>query len=365
MDVERIAIIEPSEWNAAVSASDDTWIFHRWEWFEMTANVWDLENHFFVIRNQGQIVAGIPLQISQANPPTQRVAQASAMGHSGPFVRANVSARKKSQYLNQLATAVKLFAAERQIPVVQCSLPPMAKSQLRNQSGVNSLQLSGWQDTSTLSVVVDLRLPQEDLWFGLSSSTRQTITKARSDGYTVEKTSWPEQVDVYYQIHQETYTRTGVRPHPKSYFQGITDVMAVNSLATPWVCLDSRGQTVGFLNMAHDDCTGENTGAYYWTGCSQSEHLASGVNYLLMWHAILGAQAEGYQSFDVGEIILTPEQVKEKGLSIFKRKFGGELRRLYRGQMTVPLSSKSRILDFSWRCGRKAKKVLSSTVGMA
>ncbi len=365
MDVERLAIIKPNEWNAAVFASEDTWIFHRWEWFGMTAKVWDLENHFFVIRNQGQIVAGIPLQISRTNPPSQRVARASAMGHSGPFVRANVSAKKRRQYLDRLATAVALFAAEYQIPAVQCSLPPIAKAHLYDHTGVNSLQLSGWQDASTLTVIVDLRLPQDDLWFGLSSSTRQAITKAQSGGYTVEKTRWSEQVDAYYQIHQETYERTGVRPHPKSYFQGIADVMEASRIASLWVCMDSEGSAVGFLNMAHDDRAGENTGAYYWTGCSQSEHLASGVNYLLMWHAILGAQAEGYQSFDIGEIILAPEQVKEKGLSIFKRKFGGDLRRLYRGQMTVPLSSKSRILDFSWRCSRKAKKVLGSTVGMS
>ena len=278
----------------------------------------------------------------------------------GMFLR-----KKKRKYLDQLATAVTLYAAERQIPAVQCSLPPIAKSQLCNHSGVNSLQLSGWKDASTLSVIVDLRLPQDDLWFGLSSSTRQAIAKARSDGYTVEKTSWSKQVDVYYQIHQETYARTGVRPHPKSYFQGIADVMEASRIASLWVCMDSEGRAVAFLNMAHDDRAGENTGVYYWTGCSQSEHLASGVNYLLMWDAILGAQTEGYQSFDVGEIVLTPKHAKAKNLSIFKRKFGGNLRRLYRGEMTVPLSAKTRILDFSWRCGRKAKKVLSSTVGMA
>ncbi len=365
MEVERIAVIEPGEWNAAVFASEDTWIFHRWEWLGMTATVWDLENHFFVIRNQGQIVAGIPLQISRESPPSQRVARASAMGHSGPFVRANVSTKKRRQYLEQLATVVALFAAERQIPAVQCSLPPIAKSQLSNHSGVNSLQLSGWQDASTLSVIVNLRLSQDDLWCGLSASTRQAITKAQSGGYTVEKTRWSEQVDAYYQIHQETYERTGVRPHPKSYFQGMADVMESSRIASLWVCMDSKGIAVGFLNIAHDDRTGENTGAYYWTGCSQGEHLASGVNYLLMWNAIVGAQAEGYQSFDVGEVVLAHKQSKVKNLSIFKRKFGGELRRLYRGQMTVPLSSKSRILDFGWRCGRKAKKVLGSTVGMA
>ena len=47
MDVERIAIIEPSEWNTTVIDSEDTWIFHRWEWLGMTAKVWDLENHDF------------------------------------------------------------------------------------------------------------------------------------------------------------------------------------------------------------------------------------------------------------------------------------------------------------------------------
>lgn len=364
MDVERIATVEPSEWNATVFASEDTWIFHRWEWLSMTAKVWDLENHFFVVRKQDRIVAGIPLQIPRGTPPSQRVARASAMGHSGPFVLENVSEKKRRQYLDLLATAVRRFAADYQIPTVQCSLPPIAKSQLCNDAGVNSLQLSGWEDTSTISVIIDLTLPYDDLWSGLSSSTRQAITKARSDGYTVEKTSWPEQVAAYYEIHQETYTRTGVRPHPKTYFQGIADGMAVNKLASLWVCMDSDGRAVGFLNTAHDDHAGENTGALYWTGCSRSEHLASGVNYLLMWNAIIGAQKEGYQSFDVGEIVLALDQNKANNLSIFKRKFGGELRRLYRGQMIVPLSSKYRVLDFSWRCGRKAKRVLSSTIRM-
>jgi hypothetical protein len=137
-------------------------------------------------------------------------------------------------------------------------------------------------------------------------------------------------LDEYYRVHVETYHRTGVRPHPRAYFAGIATTIAKDGHAVLWVGRDASNHPVAFHN-----CARFRDGSLYWTGCCETSHLPSGVNYLLFWHALAGAQEDGCGWYETGEAFPNTDDSKLKGLTLFKAKFGGELYRYYRGEIRL------------------------------
>ena len=208
-------------------------------------------------------------------------------------------------------------------------LPPLAANNMANTRGVNTLVLNGWEDVSTLTRLVDLGLPQSDLEAAAADAGRK-IRRARDRGYTVAPGNWNELVDEYYTMHTQTYQRTGAAPHPRSYFEGIAEGFSARKNALLWVCRSADGQPVAFHNSARFKL-----GAAYWSGCSQYDHAQAGVNYLLFWHAIMGAKEDGYKFYDVGEAFPNSPDRKLGGLTQFKSKFGGDLYRFYRGRFSL------------------------------
>jgi hypothetical protein len=136
-------------------------------------------------------------------------------------------------------------------------------------------------------------------------------------------------LDEYYLTHLETYRRTGASHHPKEYFEIIAET-AHRGQAVLWVGRDPSGKPVAFHN-----CARYRKGSLYNTGCCKTEHLRSGINYLLFWNAIVGAKEDGCNWYEVGEVFPNETGGKLRGLSIFKEKFDGELYRYYRAEIQL------------------------------
>jgi hypothetical protein len=96
------------------------------------------------------------------------------------------------------------------------------------------------------------------------------------------------------------------------------------------VGFDPLGKPVAF----HNDARFKNA-AMYHTGCSETLHLRSGINYLLFWEAICGEKVDGLLWYESGEVFPAAKLGKEKGLTDFKSKFGGELHRVFRGEKII------------------------------
>jgi len=140
-------------------------------------------------------------------------------------------------------------------------------------------------------------------------------------------------VEAYYDVHKETYLRTGVQPHPKAYFEGIARQSTQHHLL--WVGFDPLGKPVSF----HNDARFQHSSLYH-TGCSETAHMNSGINYLLFWEAIVGAKADSCRWYEIGEAFLSAAEGKDKGLNGFKSKFGGELHRFFRGELFIEPAQK-------------------------
>ena len=317
-----------------VLASPDGWVFSLYEWQEAITAVprWQLEEYSFGVEQDGCLLAVVPLH----HVPSLRQLHSSGFGGSGPVLGANLGHKQRARVLAAIRDHISELALKLDAERLHISLSPVTRRSLSNRWGVNPLVLEGFDDRSSHTKVVDLSLSEDRLWSDLSASARQSIRKAQSSGYTARRCEWQVMLDAYYETHCENYRRTQVDPHPREYFEGIASLVAPLGHSVLWVGFSPENLPVAFHNSAR-----LGPGGMYHTGCSRTAHLASGVNYLLMWESLIDAKREGLGYYEVGEIFPRASAGKEFGLSTMKSKFGGDIHRTFRGEFLFDLPQES------------------------
>lgn len=313
--------------------SPDGWPFalSSWRRIILTVSEWKLEDHSFAMLDGSQICAVVPMQIDRRN----GTLGLTGWGGCGPVITGDVSGRARDLIRVALMRVVDETATRLGASAVRMSVPPVTATAI-NGRGVNLFSSCGLDDCSGISQVIDLSPDDAALWRGLSETARQTVRKAEKVGITIVQANWPEMLDRYYRIHQENYLRTGVTPHPKSYFAGIAHEMADVGYSVLWAALDRNGDAIAFHNDMHFGA-----GAWYHTGCSTDSGLATGANYLLFWKSMLGAKAAGRRWYDCGEIFPPGSDKKLSGLTFFKTRFGGESHRFLKASKVYGLADRN------------------------
>lgn len=262
----------------------------------------------------------MPLQFN----PSSKTIASSGWGGVGPVLVSGLSKKQRTRVLQIALDHAESLGRELGAEQLEFWLSPVTLTSLNSKWGVNPYVFFGFEDNSGLSQVIDLSKTENELWKDVSETTRHAIAKAQKAGFVVEETSWPEAVDDYYAMHCETYRRTGVSPHPKTYFEGIAREMWPKGHSVLWAVRNVEGRTLAYHNAVWF-----RESAFYHTGCSTAAALQEGVNYLLFWHALLTAKYKGIRWYDCGEI--APGAVgKRQGLTTFKTKFGGEPHRFFK-----------------------------------
>lgn len=314
-----------AEWDALVHSSPDGWVFSLWGWQELilTVETWALEDHSFAIHEGRRLLAVTPLQYSLDS----GLMASTGWGGSGPVIDGRLDGKTRNKLMRQAIQHCIDIARERGAAGYEVSLSPVTATSISSAWGVNPLVFSGLEDRSGLAQVIDLSKSEDELWNHLTSDARSQIKQARIAGYYVESVNWLEHVDRYYDLHRATYKRTGVSPHQREYFVGIANHTASTGNSVLWAAYRTDGEIVAYHNAAWFGA-----GASYHTGCSTLEDRNASVNYLLFWEAMLGAKHAGMRWYECGTIFpgATATQ-KQKGLSTFKAKFGGQPHRQFFG----------------------------------
>ncbi len=297
-------------------SSPDGWPFalSSWRRLILAVDEWQLEDHSFAVFDGTQMCAVVPMQLDRRN----GALGMTGWGGCGPVIGGPAS-KRRDVVRTAVIQMVDQKAAKLSASTVHLSVPPVTVSAIGNSRGVNPFAFCGLEDRSGIAQVIDLSPDEATLWRGLSETARQTARKAEKHGIIIVRANWAEMLDSYYIVHQENYRRTGVMPHPKSYFSGIAHEMAETGYSVLWVALNREGHVIAFHNDMHFG-----VGAWYHTGCSTDAALKNGANYLLFWKSMLGAKAAGRRWYDCGEIFPVSADKKRDGLTLFKTRFGGE-----------------------------------------
>jgi SAM-dependent methyltransferase len=314
--VVQSADIPDDAWDEVVNASPDGWTFALSGWRRLILRVepWAFEDKSFGMASGETLIGVMPLQFQRAS---GRLA-ASGWGLTGPIVR---DIENRASVTAAMITHVRTVAESLGATRIEMGRSPLTAAAIAHPED-QPFGAFGFQDVSTQTRMIALDGGEDALWRGLAKNARQMVQRAKGLGYSVRRTNWAEMVDAYYRAHVDTYTRTGVSPHPRAYFEGIATEMAPRGHAVLWTGFAPDGQPVAFHN---DSRFGQ--GSLYHTACSVADHAGSGINYWLMWESIIGARRDGCRWYEVGEVFPDAVDGKSRGLTVFKSKFGGELRR--------------------------------------
>lgn len=328
MKISKLSPDLAFSWDKLVADSNEGWLYGLSDWLRHIVSIerWNFKDYSFGVMKEGSLVGAMPLQLTMDG----RLCS-TAMGPSGPMLANGLSAKERHNVFTEMIRRIRGIAAEVGAHELEISISAGSKSCLKNPQAENWLLTHGFEDISTDTWMVELNASQDELYRRLSSNAKREIKEAQSKGYRVREIVNRDEMDVYYDLHLETYSRTGATPHPKEYFLGMYDHFTARGLSKIWVAQNRKGKPVGFFNAAiYKDC------ALYWTSCSRSEDCRSGINYLMIWHSMCAAKEQGIPYFECGEAFTEAlPGSKLKGLTDFKGKFGGRLHRFYKGRLTL------------------------------
>lgn len=324
--VERHAATRDA-WDAVVEASPEGWVFALSGWLDLVAEVprWGLRDVSFAIKQDNRLVAVIPLQEVTA----ERRLSCGGWSCTMPTIVGDLADGERQRILQTAFGEIRRRAKRAGASRIDFGVSPVCRTALESRNGINPLLAFGVSDASSHSRILDLALSEEQIHAQLAQDARQKIKRAQTDGLTAEPVAWVEALDRYYELHCETYRRTGATAHMREYFSGIARHLDGRH-AVLWAARDRDGTIIAFH---HDLRTA--SGCQYHMGCSTLAALESGANYLLFWHAILGAKAAGCRWYEIGEVFPGVLTGKEHGLSVFKSKFGGDVYRSFRGSILL------------------------------
>lgn len=195
---------------------------------------------------------------------------------------------------------------------------------------INPVIFFGYKNVMSQAYVIDLKQNNDDIFRAYSQTTRNLINKCSKDVNIniVEAQPTLEDMELYYNLHVETYLRTGVNPHPKSYFQHIFFNILPKKICR--ILFLYNGKT---LVAAHNTLLFKDA-AIYWTGASITDK-GEGESRLLMHKQIMYAKMHGCKYYEVGEAFPNERYGKLKGLNDFKKSFGGFLHPLFAGEYKI------------------------------
>jgi hypothetical protein len=313
-------------WNAFVDASDDAWLWHRSEFQEALAT-WPRRNDrsFALIDPNGRdrVQAVVPVQLVR-----NRLGLASIESFGGPAFPNSIRRKHRIRLFDTVRHHLAEMGKQVHAGSIAVGMPPLAPN-LRSERcpRVNPLIEAGFDNCISQTWLVDLSGGDEAVWGRMEGRARTAVRKAEKAGVAVRVADRPNDIDVYYSLHRETYERTGVRAHPKAYFEAIWRELLPQGLARVWIA-ELNGDAVAAENFAV-----YKGAAWYWTGAATTTGLDVEANSMLQWHAMRWMMCAGVRWYDTGEAFPQARSGKLKGLSDFKRSFGGELSPVFRGTL--------------------------------
>ena len=319
-------------WDNFVEDSDEAWLWHRFD-LQDALSAWPgtYDLSFAVMdRASGEgIVAVVPLHLTQSR--RMHVFGWNVLNSlGGPACANHLEKKQRRNILGFLLARVRELARKYEAVEVNFSLSPMAPA-YRGLQGprVNPLLGLGCENVMSQTWIINLKQGKESIWNNMESRARTAIRKGEKEGLRIRPASGSTDLEIYYDLHCETYRRTRVRPHPMEYFRAV------------WHDFLSQGLScVYFAEWGGKPVAAGNFGIYkragiYWTGAANRQGLLLQASSLLQWIAMQWMVDHDVEWYETGEAFPHLHEGKLRGLDQFKRSFGGEMFPLYRGRMIL------------------------------
>lgn len=340
------AEIDRAVWDAFVDASDEAWLWHRYDLLDALAT-WPgrRDISFCVVEDDGDAIVAL-LPLDNVRHTTGKIVHWGYFDSLGGIAfRSNLVPKVRQNVWNIARARLMELAVRHDAMEINFSIAAPTPS-VRGERAplINPLLHLGFQNFLTQTWMVDLRGGEEAVWKNMEGRARTAVRKAEKNEVTIRRADRAGDLDIYYALHCETYARTGAHPHPKAYFETIWNKFQTAGFAAIYFA-EQKGQVIAAENFALFK-----KAALYWTGAATDEGLAASANSLIQWTAMQDMIRQGIEWYDVGAGFPHYREGKLRSLSDFKKSFGGTLVPFFRGRLDVP-GTKFKVLRFlrSWR----------------
>lgn len=334
-----------SKWDAFVDQSDEAWFWHKLDFFD----AWPYgENCSFCIVDEKNEIVLIQMLLIERREKKKciRVKRFHGIPYIGKYMWGGSSlssigglARKNGLTIKEERNISRVYMEYMDNLILEESVSDFNYSIQATLSKryfpsvcplVNPLIFFGYQNSMKQSYIIDMSADLEDIFRGYSQTTRNLIYRCQRDEKIriVEAQPIENDLNIYYNLHVETYSRTGVTPHPKAYFEHIFFEILKKGYCHILFCYREERPIAAHNILIYKDS------AMYWTGCSASDK-GDGESRLLMHEQIIYAKDKGAQYFEVGEAFPNIRYGKLKGLNDFKKSFGGQLHPIFSGAYLI------------------------------
>jgi lipid II:glycine glycyltransferase (peptidoglycan interpeptide bridge formation enzyme) len=335
-NVRSFTDVDPEEWDAMVDGSQEGWLYQTSAWVEYAQRWGSKSVSFAVYDRNGLIVAVVPLYADHVRKGGLRIKRL-LTGLSGPVIRQGLSPRTHRRvsdfiFRNIDDLAERLHADMLQVRLTTCApayLPPLrsAINPLLYQGIAPPVHVGLLGGANTLTRVIFLDKDEDVLFREMDEDCRNAVRQGERHGFQFVQGSASADVEIYVQLHRETWARTGLTPHPKEYFMDMWNTFAPDGRMVLLFAYDGTEVAATLLLHVYKG------NVFYWGGASAEKSQRFRCNNYLMWNAIKWAKSSGFSVFEIGTFYPFPSvSAKEFAVGKYKAQFGRDTLACYEGQ---------------------------------
>jgi len=317
--------IDRGQWDALVDASGEAWLWHRADFIE-AQSTWPgrRDVSFGVFDSRGVLCAAMPIWCGTTR--MARVISRRYMRSAGlACVPSLQQDRRKELYRCVTQHLTELLDREdaEHLGVTLSPLTPFVRPPIAPT--INPLLAIGLSDASAHTWVVDLTEPADTIRSRYTGGVRHSLRRAGRSPYVLREASGGRDLETYYRLHHDTFSRSGGEIEPFEYYRIIFERFIPSGLARV-VFFERDGRVIAGHNTAiYKDA------AHYWTGASVAD--PDGANHTLLDSQIIAARERGLSLYETGVACINRGDAKERGISEYKRSFGATLAPVHAGRL--------------------------------
>ncbi|MFH1610900.1 MAG: peptidoglycan bridge formation glycyltransferase FemA/FemB family protein [Patescibacteria group bacterium] len=223
---------------------------------------------------------------------------------------------KNKKILELLIQEIKKIAEQKNI--IFCRIAPPYKNEIKGFDDFKKPKLLTNLKEPENTLVLDLSKSEDELLKLMHQKTRYNIRLAEKKGVVIKQ---EKNVDVFYNLIQETAERDKINIFDKKYYQ---DLLNNNLNIIQLTAYHEEDPLSSIIVVGYGDA------ATYFYGASSDEKRNLMPNYLIQWKAIQWAKENGYRHYDFWGIQREETRNKKQetkdwlGITKFKRGFVGK-----------------------------------------
>jgi hypothetical protein len=197
-------------------------------------------------------------------------------------------------------------------------------------AGTELLEGLGFSMKKRWEFLLDIDMPEEELWKSFNTKKRNKIKKGRKAGWGIVRGNSLEHVMQFRGLALETQKRKNEQGilfpvADEKEYRLLKNMLMDMGLGRLYLALDKEDQPVAgafFVGSNQSDT------AYYMLSSANHEGLRGAAPDLLLWTAITDFQKDGYRLFNLGGVSegeLAGQLLEKSGLYAFKKTFSPEI----------------------------------------